>query len=54
MRDVSCRRSHITFLFGGTIGVNIHYSMSSAKLEEIMEAANIANAHVFIINLPEG
>ncbi|MBU5348276.1 hypothetical protein [Paenibacillus lautus] len=34
--------------------MNIHYSKPSAKLEEIIEAANIANAHAFIINLSEG
>lgn len=43
-----------TFLFSGTIGENIRYSKPDATLEEIIEAAKIANAHDFIINFPDG
>lgn len=43
-----------TFLFSGTIAENIQYSKPGAKPEEVIEAAKIANAHDFIINLPDG
>jgi len=43
-----------TFLFSGTIAENIQYSKPGAKPEEIIEAAKIANAHDFIISLPDG
>ena len=43
-----------TFLFSGTIRDNIRYSMPMATDEEVIEAAKIANAHDFILNLPEG
>lgn len=43
-----------TFLFTGTIRDNIRYAMPNATDEEVIEAARIANAHDFIVNLPEG
>ncbi|WP_199615943.1 ABC transporter ATP-binding protein [Paenibacillus alkalitolerans] len=43
-----------TFLFDGTIAENIAYSKPDATPEEIMRAAKIANAHDFIIRLPDG
>ncbi len=43
-----------TFLFSGTIRENIRYSMPHASDEEVIAAAKIANAHDFILNLPEG
>ncbi len=43
-----------TFLFSGTIAENIQYSKPGAKPEEVIEAAIIANAHDFIISLPDG
>lgn len=43
-----------TFLFSGTIRENIRYSKPFADDEEIIRAARIANAHDFIVNLPEG
>jgi ATP-binding cassette, subfamily B, bacterial len=43
-----------TFLFDGTIADNIAYSKSDATPEEIMRAAKIANAHDFIVRLPDG
>jgi ATP-binding cassette subfamily B protein len=43
-----------TFLFNGTILDNIKYSKPDATLEEVIQAAKIANAHDFIINLPDG
>ena len=41
-------------LFGGTILENIAYGKLSAGKEEIMQAAQRANAHQFITSFPEG
>ncbi len=43
-----------TFLFSGTIRDNIKYSKPHATDEEVIAAARIANAHDFIVGLPEG
>lgn len=43
-----------THLFTGTVRDNIKYSKPHATDEEVIEAARIANAHDFIVNLPEG
>ncbi len=43
-----------TFLFSGTILDNIRYSKPNATLEEVIRAAKTANAHDFIVNLPDG
>ncbi|WP_108992135.1 ABC transporter ATP-binding protein [Paenibacillus agaridevorans] len=43
-----------TFLFDGSIADNIAYSKPDATPEEIMRAAKIANAHDFIVRLPDG
>lgn len=43
-----------TFLFDGTIAENIAYSKPDATPEEIMRAAKIANAHDFIVRMPDG
>ncbi|HWE03934.1 MAG TPA: ABC transporter ATP-binding protein [Tepidisphaeraceae bacterium] len=43
-----------TFLFDGTIGENIAYGRRGATLEEIADAARLANAHEFIEKLPDG
>ena len=40
-------------LFSTTIAENIAYARPSASMEEIVEAAKAANAHDFIINLPD-
>ncbi len=42
------------FLFRGTLAQNIAYAKPNAPLEEIIRAAKAANAHDFIINMPEG
>jgi ATP-binding cassette subfamily B protein len=42
------------FLFVGTIAENIAYGKPEASLEELMQAAQAANAHEFIIRLPDG
>ncbi len=41
-------------LFSATITENIAYGLLGAGKEEIVEAARAANAHDFIVNLPEG
>lgn len=43
-----------TFLFSGTITDNIRYAKPDATEQEIIEAARVANAHSFIIQLPDG
>jgi ABC-type multidrug transport system fused ATPase/permease subunit len=53
-------RSHIgmvlqdNFLFSGTIRENILLGKPDSSLEEVIEAAEAANAHEFISNLPYG
>lgn len=42
------------FLFNGTIMENIAYARRDATREEVMQAAKAANAHEFIIKLPDG
>jgi ATP-binding cassette subfamily B protein len=42
------------YLFAGTVLENIRYGKPNAGLEEIMEAARQANAHDFIMALPDG
>lgn len=42
-----------TLLFGGTIYENIRYGRLEASEGEIMEAAKAANAHDFILELPD-
>ena len=41
-------------LFTGTIRENIRYGNENASDEEVIEAAKLANAHNFIIHLPQG
>lgn len=43
-----------TMLFGGSIRENIRYGRLEASEEEIVEAAKAANAHEFIVDLPDG
>ena len=43
-----------TFLFAGTIRENICYSNPHATDDEVIAAARVANAHDFIVNLPQG
>jgi subfamily B ATP-binding cassette protein MsbA len=45
--------SQETLLFGGTIRENIRYGRLEASEREIMEAASAANAHGFIMELPD-
>ena len=43
-----------THLFSGSIRDNIRYAKPFATNEEVVAAARLANAHDFILNLPEG
>ncbi len=43
-----------TNLFTGTIADNIRYGKPDASDEEVVQAAKIANAHNFIMRLPQG
>ncbi|MCE1247664.1 MAG: ABC transporter ATP-binding protein/permease [Firmicutes bacterium] len=62
IRDIKLHslRRHIgvvlqdTILFSGTIRENIAYGEPEIPMEKVMEAAKIANAHDFIMNLPGG
>lgn len=42
------------FIFRGTIADNIRYARPEATIDEVIEAARAANAHDFIMSLPEG
>ncbi len=42
------------YLFGGTVADNIRYGKLDATNEEVIEAAKNANAHDFIMELPNG
>ncbi|MEC4818667.1 MAG: ABC transporter ATP-binding protein [Scytonema sp. PMC 1069.18] len=46
--------SQDVFLFHGTVAENIAYGRFDARDEEIIEAAKIAEAHEFIMQLPQG
>jgi subfamily B ATP-binding cassette protein MsbA len=43
-----------TVLFDETIAANIAYGVASARMDAIEAAARAANAHDFIVSLPEG
>jgi ABC-type multidrug transport system fused ATPase/permease subunit len=42
------------FLFSGTIADNVRFGRLDATDEEVEEAARLANAHEFIVRLPDG
>ncbi len=43
-----------SFLFSGTVADNIRYGRLEATDEEVEQAARLANAHDFILRLPQG
>ena len=43
-----------TFLFSGTIYENLAYAKPDATYDEVIRAARLANAHSFIMKLPDG
>ncbi len=46
--------SQETYIFMGTVAENIAYAKKSADLLEIMQAAKLAGAHEFIMEMPDG
>ena len=62
IRDIKLKslRDHIgivqqdVYLFAGTVLENISYGKPGSSKEEIIEAAKLANAHDFIMELPNG
>ncbi|MEM7350836.1 MAG: ABC transporter ATP-binding protein [Acidobacteriota bacterium] len=46
--------SQDVFLFHGTVRENLAYGRPDASFEEMVEAAKVAEAHDFIVALPEG
>lgn len=62
VRDIKLKslRDHIgivqqdVYLFAGTVLDNISYGKPGSTREEIIEAAKLANAHDFIMELPKG
>jgi ATP-binding cassette subfamily B protein len=46
--------SQDTFMFYGTVADNIEYGTFGADHEQVVEAAKAAEAHDFIMNLPDG
>lgn len=62
IRDIKIKslRDHIgivqqeVYLFAGTVFENILYGKPGATREEVIEAAKNANAHEFIMSLPDG
>lgn len=62
LRDLQLQsmRSHLgvvlqePFLFHGTVAENIAYGMPEAEMVDIIKAAKAANAHDFVLGLPDG
>ena len=54
LRDLIGLVTQDSILFNETVGNNIGLGKENATEEEIIEAAKIANAHEFIIELPNG
>lgn len=46
--------SQETILFNGTVSDNIAFGLSDVTPEAVIEAAKVANAHDFIMQMPEG
>ncbi|WP_212111650.1 ABC transporter ATP-binding protein [Bartonella queenslandensis] len=54
LRNLMAYVGQDTFLFQGTVKYNIGLGKEGARDDEIIEAAKAANAHDFIMNLPNG
>lgn len=54
VRDMMSLVPQETFLFSGTVKDNIRYGYLESSDEEIFEASKAANAHNFILELPNG
>lgn len=46
--------SQETILFNGTVFENIAFGMTNVSLDEVIAAAKVANAHDFIMQMPDG
>jgi ATP-binding cassette subfamily B protein len=46
--------SQDVFLFHGTVAANIAYGRPGASMDDVVRAAEIAEAHDFVLSLPEG
>jgi len=46
--------SQDTFIFNDTVSANLRFAREDAREEEIRRAAELANAHDFIMSLPQG
>ncbi|HLN52760.1 MAG TPA: ABC transporter ATP-binding protein [Lentimicrobium sp.] len=46
--------SQETILFNGTVFDNIAFGMTEVSMDEVVAAAKVANAHDFIMQMPEG
>ena len=46
--------SQDTFVFNATIAENISFARDGYNLDDVIEASKVANAHDFIISLPQG
>ncbi len=53
-RDLLAVVQQEVFLFDGSVADNIAYGRRDATIDEIEHAARLANAHEFIVKLPEG
>src|SRR5262249_13178479 len=53
-RDLLAIVQQDVFLFDGSVRDNIAYGRHDATDEEVLDAAQRANAHEFIVDLPEG
>ncbi|WP_054742218.1 ABC transporter ATP-binding protein [Cellulosilyticum ruminicola] len=54
LRNITAYVSQDAFMFEGTIRENIQFGKMNATDTEIIKAAQMANAHNFIMELPEG
>ena len=54
LRSRTAYVSEDSFLFGDTVAANIAYARADATTEEIQRAAKLAQAHEFILALPNG
>ncbi len=54
LRDLMGIVTQETVLFNDTVYNNILYGKSDASFEQVLEAAKLACAHDFIVNLPDG
>jgi ATP-binding cassette subfamily B protein len=54
LREMMAYVPQDAYLFSGTIAENIAYGKYGANMEEISAAARVANAHDFIMEMPDG